>query len=132
MVRSNGWMFRRLRSTPRLNPRVALNVTIPKRIPFMPWFKIPAATIALNGAARVIAAKDADPGVIQALMARILLFLRTLSVARQLGIRLRDTRFRGLHAVEQQVHRLVGTANDISGRRGTLEELQRHTDHLGV
>ncbi|MDH3726632.1 MAG: hypothetical protein OER77_03800, partial [Myxococcales bacterium] len=52
----------------RLNPRVALNVTIPKRIPFMPWIKIPAATIALNGAARVIAAKDADPGVIQALM----------------------------------------------------------------
>lgn len=52
----------------RLNPRVALNVTIPKRILFMPWIKIPAATIALNGTARVTAAKDADPGVIQALM----------------------------------------------------------------
>lgn len=52
----------------RLNPRVALNVTIPKRIPFMPWIKIPAATIALHGMARVIAAKDADAGVIQALM----------------------------------------------------------------
>ncbi len=51
----------------RLNPRVALNVTIPKRVPFMPWIKIPAATIALHGAARVIAAKDADPGAIQAL-----------------------------------------------------------------
>ncbi len=51
-----------------LNPRVALNVTIPKRIPFMPWIKIPAATIALHGAARVIPAKDADPGIIQALM----------------------------------------------------------------
>jgi hypothetical protein len=52
----------------RLNPRVALNVTIPKRIPFMPWIKIPAATIALHGTARVIAAKDADSGIIQALM----------------------------------------------------------------
>ena len=52
----------------RQNPRVALNVTIPKRIPFMPWIKIPAATIALHGAARVIPAEDADPGVIQALM----------------------------------------------------------------
>jgi len=52
----------------RLNPRVALNVTIPKRIPFMPWIKIPAATIALHGTARVIAAKDADAGIIQALM----------------------------------------------------------------
>ena len=50
-----------------LNPRVALNVTIPKRIPFMLWIKIPAATIALHGTARVIAAKDADPGVIRAL-----------------------------------------------------------------
>lgn len=52
----------------RLNPSVALNVTIPKRIPFMPWIKIPAATIALSGKARVIAAEDADPGVIQALV----------------------------------------------------------------
>jgi len=51
-----------------LNPRVALNVTIAKRIPLMPWIKIPAATIALHGTARVIAAKDADAGIIQALM----------------------------------------------------------------
>jgi hypothetical protein len=52
----------------RLNPSVALNVTIPKRIPFMPWIKIPAATIALHGTARVIVAKDADAEIIQALM----------------------------------------------------------------
>ena len=63
-ARSDSWKAKHI----RLNPRVALNVTIPKRIPFMPWIKIPAATIALNGAARVIADKDADPGVIQALM----------------------------------------------------------------
>jgi hypothetical protein len=63
-ARSDSWKAKHI----RLNPRVALNVTIPKRFPFMPWIKIPAATIALNGAARVIAVKDADPGVIQALM----------------------------------------------------------------
>jgi hypothetical protein len=51
----------------QLNPRVALNVTIPKRVPFMPWIKIPSATIALNGAARVIDAEEADPGVTGAL-----------------------------------------------------------------
>lgn len=51
----------------RLNPHVALNVTIPKRVPFLPWIRIPAATIALHGDARVIATEDADPEVIQAL-----------------------------------------------------------------
>ena len=66
-VSSDSWKAKHI----RLNPRVALNVTIPKRIPFMPWIKIPAATIALNGTARVIAAKDADPGVIQALTGAI-------------------------------------------------------------
>ena len=39
----------------RLNPNVALNVTIAKRIPFMPWIKIPDATIAFNGTARLMA-----------------------------------------------------------------------------
>jgi hypothetical protein len=60
---TDSWKARHI----HLNPRVALNVTIPKRVPFIPWIKIPAATIALNGAARVVAAKDADPGVIRAL-----------------------------------------------------------------
>lgn len=63
-ARADSWKAKYI----RLNPRVALNVPIPKRIPFMPWVKIPAATIALHGAARVIAAEDADPGVIGALM----------------------------------------------------------------
>ena len=31
-----------------LNPHVALNVTISKRVPFIPWIKIPDATIADN------------------------------------------------------------------------------------
>ena len=52
----------------RLNPNVALNVTIPKRIPFVPWIKIPDATIAFSGTARVLDAAEADPEVIEALM----------------------------------------------------------------
>ena len=52
----------------RLNPHVALNVTIPKRIPFMPWIQIPAATIAFSGTARVLSPADADPEVLRALM----------------------------------------------------------------
>lgn len=52
----------------RLNPNVALNVTIPKRVPFMPWIKIPDATIAFNGTARVVPADESDPEIIKMLM----------------------------------------------------------------
>ncbi len=51
----------------RRNPNVALNVTIPKRIPFIPWIKIPQATIAFRGTARMIDAQDADDDVLAAL-----------------------------------------------------------------
>ena len=52
----------------RLNPHVALNVTIPKRIPLMPWVKIPAATIAFSATASVQSMAETDPEVVQALM----------------------------------------------------------------
>jgi hypothetical protein len=52
----------------RRNPKVALNVTIAKRIPFMPWIKIPDATIAFNGTADVLKASEIDPKIIEALM----------------------------------------------------------------
>jgi hypothetical protein len=35
------------------NPDVSLTVTIPKRVPLLPWIKIPAATITFQGEARV-------------------------------------------------------------------------------
>ena len=35
------------------NPHVSLTVPIAKRIPFMPWIKIPAATITFSGVANV-------------------------------------------------------------------------------
>lgn len=40
------------------DPRVSLTVTIPKRIPFMPWIHIPDATITFQGEASVHPAKD--------------------------------------------------------------------------
>ena len=52
----------------RLNPNVALNVTIAKRIPFIPWVKIPDATIAFNGTARVLPASETDPKIIKSLL----------------------------------------------------------------
>jgi hypothetical protein len=52
----------------RLNPNVALNVTIAKRIPFLPWIKIPDATIAFSATARVLPAAEADSEIIEALM----------------------------------------------------------------
>ena len=35
------------------NPNVSMTVAIPKRIPFMPWIKIPAATITFQGTATI-------------------------------------------------------------------------------
>ncbi len=51
-----------------LNPHVALNVTISKRVPFMPWIKIPDATIAFSGTARVLPMSDVDPKLLEALV----------------------------------------------------------------
>ena len=36
------------------NPHVSLTIPIAKRIPFLPWIKIPAATITFSGVARVL------------------------------------------------------------------------------
>jgi hypothetical protein len=51
-----------------LNPHVALNVTISKRVPFMPWIKIPDATIAFSGTARVLPMRDVDPKLLATIM----------------------------------------------------------------
>ena len=51
----------------RQNPHVALNVTIPKRVPFMPWIHIPDATIAFSGTARVLSMSEVEPKLLEAL-----------------------------------------------------------------
>jgi hypothetical protein len=45
------------------NPSVALNVLIQKRIPLMPWIKIPDATIAFRGKASVRDTSELDPDI---------------------------------------------------------------------
>ena len=48
------------------NPHVSITIPLAKRIPIMPWIKIPAATITFCGTARVYPAADASPELLQA------------------------------------------------------------------
>jgi hypothetical protein len=48
------------------NPHVSITIPIAKRIPIMPWIKIPAATITFSGVARVLPAQDAPPDLLRA------------------------------------------------------------------
>ena len=36
------------------NSHVSLTIAVPKRVPFLPWIKIPAATITFSGTARIL------------------------------------------------------------------------------
>jgi hypothetical protein len=47
---TNAWKVKHLRN----NPNVSMTVPIAKRNPFLPWVKIPAATITLSGTGRVL------------------------------------------------------------------------------
>ena len=50
------------------NPNVSLTVPIPKRIPFLPWIKIPAATISFSGKAHLIEAEQVEKEILHELM----------------------------------------------------------------
>jgi hypothetical protein len=50
------------------NPNVSMTVPIAKRIPFLPWIRIPAATITFSGKALVLAPKDVSADVKYALL----------------------------------------------------------------
>lgn len=56
----------------RLNPHVALNVPIQKRVPFMPWIDIPAATIAFSGTARVLDMNEVEPKLLDRIVGRMI------------------------------------------------------------
>ena len=45
------------------NPHVSLTVTVGKRIPFLPWIKIPAATITFQGLAALRPASTVGPAL---------------------------------------------------------------------
>lgn len=49
------------------NPHVSMTIPIAKRVPIMPWVKIPQATITFAGTARVIPAADASADIKQAI-----------------------------------------------------------------
>ena len=49
------------------NPNVSLTIPIAKRIPFMPWMKIPAATVTFSGSACLLTPVETPAGVLQAL-----------------------------------------------------------------
>ncbi len=49
------------------NPHVSLTITIPKRVPLMPWIKIPAATITFSGMAKVLERSEVNADVRQKL-----------------------------------------------------------------
>ena len=47
------------------NPHVSFTIPIAKRAPFMPWIKIPAATITFSGTARVVNRDEMDPALLE-------------------------------------------------------------------
>ena len=49
------------------NPHVSLTIAIAKRAPFLPWIKIPAATITFSGVARVLGRSDLEPELLEKL-----------------------------------------------------------------
>ena len=50
-----------------VNPNVSMTIPLAKRIPSVPWIKIPAATITFSGSARVLDAAEVPSGVSDAL-----------------------------------------------------------------
>jgi hypothetical protein len=49
------------------NPHVSVTIPIAKRVPIMPWLKIPQATITFQGTARAFPAAEAPPELLRAL-----------------------------------------------------------------
>lgn len=59
----DSWKARHIRE----HGHVSVTAALPKRIPLLPWIRIPAATITFRADAEVIAGEDADPEVVAAL-----------------------------------------------------------------
>ncbi|GAB4146080.1 MAG: pyridoxamine 5'-phosphate oxidase family protein [Candidatus Promineifilaceae bacterium] len=49
------------------NPHVSLTIPVQKRIPFLPWLKIPAATITFAGVARILQPEETPSEIVQAI-----------------------------------------------------------------
>ncbi len=59
---SQSWKAKHIKK----NPNVSMTIPIPKRIPFLPWIKIPQATISFSGSANIIPAVEAEKILLQA------------------------------------------------------------------
>lgn len=51
---TNAWKTKHLRN----NPNVSMTVPVSKRIPFMPWVRVPPATITFSGTSQVLGIAD--------------------------------------------------------------------------
>ena len=49
------------------NPHVSLTIPVHKRIPFLPWIKIPAATITFSGTAQILEPGETPPEIVRAI-----------------------------------------------------------------
>ena len=49
------------------NPHVSLTIPVHKRIPFLPWIKIPAATITFSGVAQILEPGETPPEIVRAI-----------------------------------------------------------------
>ena len=56
---TDSWKVRHIAA----NPNVSMTVTVPKRVPFLPFIKVPAATITFRGEAEILGVSDVDPSV---------------------------------------------------------------------
>jgi len=50
------------------NPKVSMTITVPKHIPFLPFIKVPAATITFQGEAEILRVTDVDSPVVARLL----------------------------------------------------------------
>lgn len=62
-TRKDAWKARHVAQ----NPHVSITIPIAKRIPLLPWFKIPAATITFQGEAQVMGANSVDADILSAI-----------------------------------------------------------------
>lgn len=60
---TDAWKVRHIRK----NSNVSLTVTIPKRLPFLPFIKIPAAVATCQGIAEILNVGEVDPGIVKRL-----------------------------------------------------------------
>ncbi|MCA9952780.1 MAG: pyridoxamine 5'-phosphate oxidase family protein [Anaerolineales bacterium] len=49
------------------NPHVSITIPVAKRIPFMPWIKIPAATITFAGTAKILEPQETPQEIVKAI-----------------------------------------------------------------